>query len=163
MPVKRKNAPEKGKVVTIMEAESIFGLTALTIRRWIGQGMPAEKRGSVWSINTARMFAFVRAMDQSKQTGPANDTEARLANAKVMKAELEAAEAASLVIPIPLVEEAMGEVMSAARTRLMGIAPAVAVECAAAETATECREIIAGQVERVCEDIANALQAISRR
>ena len=163
MPVKRKSAPKKGKDCTIMEIEGIFGVTALTVRRWIDSGLPAQKTGKVWKINTAEMFAFVRAMDAGKQVDPTHDLDARLATAKVTRAEIEAAEAAGLVVEVALVEQAMGEVMSAARTRLLGIAPAVAVECAAAETPGECREIIGAQIAIVCEDIASALQVIGKR
>lgn len=145
-----------------MEIEGIFGVTALTVRRWIDQGLPAAKTGKVWTINTAEMFAFVRAMDSGKNVDPANDLELRLQRAKVERAEIEAAEAAGLVIEIAAVEQAMGEVMTTARTRLLGIAPAVAVECAAAGTAAECRDIIGAQVARVCDDIADALSLIGR-
>lgn len=164
MPVKKaaKKAAKKGKECSIMEIEAIFGVTALTVRRWIDQGLPAQKSGSVWKINTAEMFAFVRAMDGGKKPDNASELDTRLATAKVQRAEIEAAEAAGQLIEIAIVEQAMGEVMSTARTRLLGIAPAVAVECAAAQTSGECREIISAQVMRVCEDIANALQVIGK-
>jgi phage terminase Nu1 subunit (DNA packaging protein) len=146
-----------------MEIEAIFGVTALTVRRWIDQGCPASKSGRVWKVNTADLFGFVRALDSGRQVDPSHDLDARLAAAKVTQAEIAAAEASGTVIEIARVEQAMGEVMSTARTRLLGIAPAVAVECAAAQTAGECREIISAQVVRTCEDIANALQVIGKR
>lgn len=120
MPVKRKNAPKKGKDCTIMEIEGIFGVTALTVRRWIDSGLPAQKTGKVWRINTAEMFAFVRAMDAGKQVDPTHDLDARLATAKVTRAEIEAADAAARgveLIRIATPERALALLCEMARLR----------------------------------------------
>lgn len=157
-----KHVPKKGRECTITEVEAIFGITEKTIKRWIEQGMPAQKTGSAWKINTAEMFAFVRAMDSGKKTAADDDYDTRIRAAKATIAETEAAEATGSVIEIEAVERAMAEVMSAARTRLVGVAPSVAGECAAAQTPAECREIIGRQVAIVCDDIADALQHVGR-
>lgn len=162
-PAKPKAAPKprKGRIVTVTEVSSIFGVTELTVRRWIDQGCPASKSGRVWRVNTADLFGFVRAIDSGRSKG--SDIEERLAAAKLTQAEMAVAEAEGTVIEIAKVEHAMAEVMTIARTQLLAIGSTVSGECATAETPAECRAIVDGAIRRVCEDIASGLQVITTR
>jgi phage terminase Nu1 subunit (DNA packaging protein) len=131
----------RGRIATISELSSMFGVAPETVRTWVGKGCPVlrksdgRKGGAGWKFSTADVIEWRLA--QVKRERPTehvdiDEAKRRKLSAEAELAEMQAAEMAGTLERTAAVEERWVDAATRVRQRLLAIphklAPLVAVE-----------------------------------
>jgi phage terminase Nu1 subunit (DNA packaging protein) len=140
-----------------------LGVSLPTIDRWGKEGMPVVQRGSrgvEWVFDLAEVIRWRvdRAARDAADDAPdgLDEIEKRTAAAKMLKAELELAQARGDVAPIREFERAQAKAFAEVRANVMNVAQRVVIQLLGETNETRFKEVLRGELTLALQAAAEA-------
>lgn len=140
-----------------------LGVSLPTIDRWGKEGMPVVQRGSrgvEWVFDLAEVIRWRvdRAAKDAASDAPdgLEEIEKRTAAAKMLKAELELAQARGDVAPIREFERAQAKAFAEVRANVMNVPQRVVIQLLGETNETRFKEVLRGELTLALQAAAEA-------
>lgn len=140
-----------------------MGVSVVTIDTWRKDGMPVDVRGDrgvAWQFDLAEVIKWRidRAKDAANADTPdgLDEIEKRTAAAKMLKAELELAQARGDVAPIREFERAQAKAFAEVRANVMNVPQRVVIQLLAETNETRFKEVLRGELTLALQAAAEA-------
>jgi phage terminase Nu1 subunit (DNA packaging protein) len=140
-----------------------LGVSLPTIDRWGKEGMPVVQRGSrgvEWVFDLAEVIRWRvdRAAKDAAADAPdgLEEIEKRTAAAKMLKAELELAQARGDVAPIREFERAQAKAFAEVRANVMNVPQRVVIQLLGETNETRFKEVLRGELTLALQAAAEA-------
>jgi phage terminase Nu1 subunit (DNA packaging protein) len=162
-----KDLPEsftnvRGRIATISELSSMFGVAPETVRTWVGKGCPVlrksdgRKGGAGWKFSTADVIEWRLSQvkrERSSEYVDFDEARRRKMAAEAEQAELETAQMRGELVPVDAVAKIMSDQIAACRARLFAIPAGMATILVSATDATEVQSLLEGSIREAAEEL----------
>ena len=141
----------------------LFDITAMTLSRWVQDGMPKYAKG-VYPLKDCIRWAFERMRSQAgHETSEIQDSRRMLYDVQRAKHELEIKRINGEVVDVEVVASAVREMASIFATQLDGLAPRMAAQLATINNPTQIQRELFRETREIRRATCHALNAFASR